>query len=116
MMHYPWPGNVRELGNAHPRFVAERQPRELLPRSTTIPAPRPGPELPHSLLHKRKSDGPVEPPAVALEPAPGAKVLGISYSALRRRIEKYGLKKHSAYHVKTQDDGDTLELRISAKI
>lgn len=118
MMHYGWPGNVRELEMVIHRFVLSGNNETVLAAMNQQPgAALPARDSKHSLLYKKEVQMVL---SILLQShwnqRQAAKVLGISYSALRRRIEKYGLKKHSMYHVNTQDDGDSVELRISAKL
>ncbi|MCE5228079.1 sigma-54 dependent transcriptional regulator [bacterium] len=118
MMHYNWPGNVRELEMIVHRFVLNGSAESVLASINhdggQAAQPR---DSRHSLLHKKEVQMVL---SILLQShwnqRQAAKVLGISYSALRRRIEKYGLKKHSTYNVNTNDDGDSLELRISARL
>lgn len=111
LVRYPWPGNVREL-RAVIKFYAftgrEDSIRESLRQAGAVPVesepPSPPPVAapgPAPAEHNNKSARLIESEmrtimAALLETKwnqrEAAKVLGISYSSLRRRIAKYDLK------------------------
>lgn len=93
LKHYPWPGNVRELQHAVERAVIMSEQVDLEPSDFFLPVPRNEPLTPDKL----NLDG-IEKAAIqkALLKHDGnithaAKELGLTRTALYRRLEKYGL-------------------------
>lgn len=96
LMQYPWPGNVRELEHTVERAVLLCRGDEIEPSNLAIAGARPSTSFEsisenmsidevESLLIKkvlRRCDGNI---------SQAAEALGLSRSALYRRIEKYGL-------------------------
>lgn len=96
LMQYPWPGNVRELEHTVERAVLLCRGEEIEPANLAIAGARPAASFEsisenmsidevESLLIKkvlRRCDGNI---------SQAAEALGLSRSALYRRIEKYGL-------------------------
>ena len=118
MMQYHWPGNVRELEMVIHRFVLSGREQSVLHAIGQRQPSLDGRGLPsQSLLHKKEVQMIL---AVLLQARwnqrKAAKVLGISYSALRRRIAKFGLKNHPSFNVRPGDDDESLELTISTRM
>ena len=98
MMRYPWPGNVRELESVCSRYMLTGN---LTAIEEALEAADPAAELTRgrSVLEERE----VQTLNAALSQTgwnqrQAAKLLGVSYSALRRRVAKYTLAKPDAYN------------------
>ena len=98
MMGYAWPGNVRELESVIRRFALNGDPESILailgrPKTPRAEVADQGSRLTANEIQTIK--------AALVEnrwnQRKAAQRLGISYSALRRRIDKYRLKETSAH-------------------
>ncbi len=118
MMQYHWPGNVREMEMVIHRYVLSGREETILQAlgqraSSAEPGRGPGSQ---SLLNRKEVQMIM---AVLLQThwnqRKAAKVLGISYSALRRRIAKFGLKRQSSVNIHAGENDDSVELTISTR-
>ncbi|MDX5347733.1 MAG: sigma-54 dependent transcriptional regulator, partial [Hymenobacteraceae bacterium] len=95
LREYHWPGNVRELEHAMERAVILSERNELLPDDFYLAAPAPAkakfPEMDYTLdaLERMMVEKALHKNTGNITHA--AKELGITRTALYRRIEKYGL-------------------------
>lgn len=92
LLRYPWHGNVRELESVIRRFTLTGR-EEVIKPLLRLPAVPDAARLETETLRQRE----IQVLMTALTESRwnqrrAATMLGISYSALRRRIEKYGLK------------------------
>lgn len=92
LMRYPWPGNIRELKAVVKRFVYSRQEAVLL---EAIHKPEPNLHGDLSIYRVHETEKNLILSALMethWNQRKAAFKLGLSYSALRRRVSKYNLK------------------------
>jgi len=105
---HPFPGNIRELGNILERAVVMCQGDRILPEHLGFPEAASEPSEEAALRRLGEASGPVLPETLDLAKAEhrlvqealhrtggnqvqAAKLLGISRTSLRRRMERHGI-------------------------